>query len=282
MTRCLRFACLIVLLIGCVGLNLKLQPALAAPGPLDEAKLAVQLTHPNIAQIYDVGESDDGLLYMVMEMIEGHTLAERIDRDGPLRPETVVRIMAQVCGSLAEAHGRGMVHRDLKPSNIMLTQRGSEREFVKVLDFGLVKGDPPGLEHQSLTREGAHTGTPAFLPPESQLDTRLAAFLALACASAAFAQGEAQRSAQEAEAKQKLEAVRDAQRALALERDATSAARGTLVAALREEEAGTGGCAATENGGPPCRPPPHRLPRQTAPPAARWPVCSWATAAWVY
>ena len=76
-----------------------------------EAASAAKLTHPNTIVIHDYGVERDGLLYMVMELIEGQTLAERIEKDGALRPETVVRIMAQVCGSLAEAHGRGMVHR---------------------------------------------------------------------------------------------------------------------------------------------------------------------------
>ncbi|MBK6576809.1 MAG: protein kinase [Sandaracinaceae bacterium] len=127
-----------------------------------EAASAAKLTHPNTIVIHDYGVERDGLLYMVMELIEGQTLAERIEKDGALRPETVVRIMAQVCGSLAEAHGRGMVHRDLKPSNIMLTQRGSEREFVKVLDFGLVKQG----EDISQTRSGALIGTPRYMSPE--------------------------------------------------------------------------------------------------------------------
>lgn len=133
-----------------------------------EAASAAKLTHPNTIVIHDYGVERDGLLYMVMEMIEGQTLAERIEQDGPLRPETVVRIMAQVCGSLAEAHGRGMVHRDLKPSNIMLTQRGSEREFVKVLDFGLVKSfvDGQELEGRAITQQGMLMGSPPYMAPE--------------------------------------------------------------------------------------------------------------------
>ncbi|MCB9661632.1 MAG: serine/threonine protein kinase [Sandaracinaceae bacterium] len=127
-----------------------------------EAASAAKLTHPNTIVIHDYGVEGDALLYMVMELVEGRTLAERLDRDGPLSAETVVRIMAQVCGSLAEAHGRGMVHRDLKPSNIMLTQRGSQREFVKVLDFGLVKQG----EDVSMTRSGALVGTPRYMSPE--------------------------------------------------------------------------------------------------------------------
>lgn len=127
-----------------------------------EAASAAKLTHPNTIVIHDYGMERDGLLYMVMELVEGQTLAERIEHGGPLRPETVVRIMAQVCGSLAEAHGRGMVHRDLKPSNIMLTQRGSEREFVKVVDFGLVKQG----QDTSQTRSGALIGTPRYMSPE--------------------------------------------------------------------------------------------------------------------
>lgn len=127
-----------------------------------EAASAAKLTHPNTIVIHDYGSDGDDLLYMVMELVDGETLADVIERSAPLSPEGVVRIMSQVCGSLTEAHGRGMVHRDLKPSNIMLTKRAKDREFVKVLDFGLVKQE----EDVGMTQSGALIGTPRYMSPE--------------------------------------------------------------------------------------------------------------------
>ena len=126
-----------------------------------EAASAAKLTHPNTIVIHDYG-SEGPLLYMAMELLDGETLAERIDNGGPMAPEDAVRVLTQVCGSLAEAHGRGMVHRDLKPSNIMLVARGSTRDYAKVLDFGLVKQE----DDHGLTQSGALIGTPRYMSPE--------------------------------------------------------------------------------------------------------------------
>ena len=104
-----------------------------------------------------------------MERLHGIDLHSLVQQYGPLPASRVVYILRQICHSLEEAHRAGLVHRDVKPANIFVCRYGLDLDFVKVLDFGLVKGDPPGLEHQSLTREGAHTGTPAFLPPEIAL-----------------------------------------------------------------------------------------------------------------
>ncbi len=80
-----------------------------------------------------------GILYIVMEFLQGKSLADALEKDGPMEPERVEKIMEQICGSLAEAHARGIVHRDLKPDNIVLVERAGKKDFVKVLDFGIAK-----------------------------------------------------------------------------------------------------------------------------------------------
>jgi len=100
---------------------------------VQEAKAAAALNHPNVAQIYEIGEAGE-VHFLAMEYVEGRTLADRI-REGPLGPETIVEIAAQTADALELAHSKGITHRDIKPANIMLTPRGQ----VKVLDFGLAK-----------------------------------------------------------------------------------------------------------------------------------------------
>ena len=134
-----------------------------------EASTAAKLSHPNTVTVFDYGKTTDEIYFIVMELVEGRTLSALLKELGPIEPERAINIAVQIARSVREAHGMGVIHRDLKPANVLLTRHGDEEDFVKVLDFGLVKGDPPGLEHQSLTREGAHTGTPAFLPPEIAL-----------------------------------------------------------------------------------------------------------------
>ena len=127
------------------------------------------LCSPHTIEVYDFGRAQDGTFFYAMERLEGIDLHSLVQGFGPLPAGRVVFILKQICHSLEEAHRAGLVHRDVKPANIFVCRYGLDLDFVKVLDFGLVKGDPPGLEHQSLTREGAHTGTPAFLPPEIAL-----------------------------------------------------------------------------------------------------------------
>ena len=132
-----------------------------------EARVTAGLRSPHTVQLYDFGRSDDGAFYYVMELLEGFTLDEMIRRFGPLSPGLVVHVMRQVCHSLAEAHAAGLVHRDVKPGNIILGRYGGDPDFVKVLDFGLVK--TLAASGADLTQTGLLAGTPAYMPPEMAL-----------------------------------------------------------------------------------------------------------------
>ncbi len=129
-----------------------------------ECEVVVQLTHPNTIQFHDFGELPDGRLYIVMEHIEGESLAEAMAA-GPMPLARVDRILTQIAGSLAEAHAHGIVHRDLKPENVLLTSRGGEADFVKVCDFGIAKRTQ-GAEVSALTLRGTVVGTPRYMSPE--------------------------------------------------------------------------------------------------------------------
>ncbi len=137
-----------------------------------EAQATSELRSPHTVSLFDFGIAEDGRFFYVMELLDGldmHTLVERI---GPIQPARAVHLMQQACLSLAEAHQHGLVHRDVKPANLQVCRVGVETDFVKVLDFGLVKAEPFGgaLDQLGgdgrLTAPGALTGTPAFLAPE--------------------------------------------------------------------------------------------------------------------
>jgi Na+-transporting methylmalonyl-CoA/oxaloacetate decarboxylase gamma subunit len=131
-----------------------------------EVQLTCQLTHPNTIALYDYGRTPDGLFYYAMEYLEGLALDKLVQGFGRQPEERVIHILRQVCGSLAEAHAQGLVHRDIKPANIFLTHRGGIPDFVKVLDFGLVKAR--NLEGQAeLTGATATLGTPLYMSPEA-------------------------------------------------------------------------------------------------------------------
>jgi serine/threonine-protein kinase len=129
-----------------------------------EALMVSRLSHPNTVQVFDFGASD-GLVYLAMEYLKGEDLGHLIRRIGPLGVERTLKIVVQVCSSLSEAHGKGMVHRDLKPENIIVMQRQEGEELVKVLDFGLAKLREGG-ELSDVTSRGAIVGTPYYMSPE--------------------------------------------------------------------------------------------------------------------
>jgi eukaryotic-like serine/threonine-protein kinase len=133
-----------------------------------EARSAGSIGHPNICEVYDVGRFDDGSPYLVMEKLEGETLAERIGSDGALPFDVVVDVMSQVLSGLVAAHAKGIVHRDIKPENIFLTRRVGLPPVVKILDFGVSKVLHTEEQEQGLdlTRTGMVMGTPYYLSPE--------------------------------------------------------------------------------------------------------------------
>ena len=132
-----------------------------------EARATAALRSPHTIAVYDFGLAAEGTFYYVMELLEGFSLQALVERHGPVPPERVVRLLRQACHSLAEAHAAGLVHRDVKPANLFVCRLGLDLDFVKVLDFGLVKlrrADAPGAE--ALTVEGGFAGTPAYASPE--------------------------------------------------------------------------------------------------------------------
>jgi len=129
-----------------------------------EVQLTATLTHPNTVAVYDYGRTPEGVFYYAMEYLDGIDLDDFVARHGPLPEARVAHLLRQACGALAEAHAADMVHRDVKPANMFLTTRGGVRDFVKVLDFGLVKTTGEG--DTNLTTTNAITGTPLYLSPE--------------------------------------------------------------------------------------------------------------------
>lgn len=132
-----------------------------------EAKATASLRSPHTVELYDFGVTKDGVFYYVMELLDGIDLETLVKRFGPLPPARVMSILRQVCRSLADAHRHGLIHRDIKPTNIFLCRMGNEYDFVKVLDFGLVK--VLDETESKLTVEGTTTGTPAYMAPELAL-----------------------------------------------------------------------------------------------------------------
>ena len=135
-----------------------------------EAEAAANLRSPHTVELFDFGITEDNTLYFVMELLEGVDLETLVRETGPLPPRRVVHILQQACESLAEAHERGLVHRDIKPANIHLGKTGVRHDFVKVLDFGLVKSVHQTNTDDSLaTAVGRTPGTPAYMAPEMSL-----------------------------------------------------------------------------------------------------------------
>ena len=142
-----------------------------------EVQAAAALTHWNTVEVFDYGHTEDGTFYYVMEYLPGMNLEDMVERHGPLPPERAVHLVRQVCQALREAHGVSLIHRDIKPSNIIACERGGVYDVAKLLDFGLVKTFGTGIDSVKLTRDGAFSGSPAFMSPEqargrAQLDAR--------------------------------------------------------------------------------------------------------------
>ena len=135
-----------------------------------EAEVAATLRSPHTVELYDFGVTQDETLYFVMELLDGMDLDTLVRRHGAVEGARVVHILVQVCESLAEAHAAGLVHRDIKPANIHLGRLGLREDWVKVLDFGLVKSVAAGDGTDSLgTAAGITPGTPAYMAPEMAL-----------------------------------------------------------------------------------------------------------------
>jgi serine/threonine-protein kinase len=125
------------------------------------------LQHPNTIQVFDFGTTPDGTLYIVMEFLQGKSLADTLEKEGAMMPDRAAHILQQVCGSLEEAHSSDIVHRDLKPDNIVLIERAGQKDFVKVLDFGIAKRSKEvDAKEQKLTQQGMVLGTPPYMSPE--------------------------------------------------------------------------------------------------------------------
>jgi serine/threonine-protein kinase len=129
-----------------------------------EAANASRISHQHAAQVYDFGETADGLIYLAMEYVEGEPLTDILARDGALPPERAGEIVRQTAEALQVAHDLGIVHRDLKPDNIMLAKFRDGSDCVKVVDFGIAKA--AGVEAQKVTRTGLVIGTPEYMSPE--------------------------------------------------------------------------------------------------------------------
>jgi serine/threonine-protein kinase len=129
-----------------------------------EASTCSKLSHPNTVTIFDYGKTDDEIFYIAMELLEGRTLHRALRDGGPMQPDRAMHVARQVCRSLREAHGLGVIHRDLKPANVFLIEHGDEPDFAKVLDFGLVKDVRDTGE--DLTQTGLFMGSPKYMSPE--------------------------------------------------------------------------------------------------------------------
>lgn len=136
-----------------------------------EASNASRINHPNVAAVYDFGETSDGLIYLAMEFIEGPSLTKVIEENGSLPPARAAEITRQAADALSVAHDMGIVHRDLKPDNIMLAKGRDGADIVKVVDFGIAKA--ADAENQKVTKTGLVVGTPEYMSPEQLAGDKL-------------------------------------------------------------------------------------------------------------
>jgi len=131
-----------------------------------EAVAAARIEHPNVATAKDFGRLADGSFYLVLEFVEGQSLARALRQDGPFAEERALKIARQIVDALGAAHSAGIVHRDLKPDNVMLVERDGQSDLVKVLDFGIAKVKLDTSSEQPLTQMGMVFGTPEYMSPE--------------------------------------------------------------------------------------------------------------------
>ena len=136
-----------------------------------EASAACRLSHPNVVTVVDFGKSERGLLYLVMDYVDGETLSELITREAPLSERRVIELARQLCEGLGHAHGQGVVHRDFKPDNVVLEPRDGGSPVPRILDFGLaITANDDDTFDGRLTQHGWVVGTPAYLSPEQARD----------------------------------------------------------------------------------------------------------------
>src|SRR6185369_13944931 len=132
-----------------------------------EARAAVKLRHPNAVSVTDFGETAEGCVYIVMELLEGRTLREILSREAPIETARAISLMLQTAAAVAAAHEAGIIHRDLKPSNILVTQSADQPAVVKVLDFGIAKVTADKLDDDenatSMVQTSSVIGTPRYM-----------------------------------------------------------------------------------------------------------------------
>jgi serine/threonine-protein kinase len=132
-----------------------------------EVRATSRLSHWNTIEIFDYGRTADGTFYYVMEYLPGLSIAELVEKHGPLAPERAVYLLQQTCDALGEAHALGLIHRDIKPGNIFAAERGGHYDVAKLLDFGLAKRMISTTDESvQLTGEGSITGSPLYMAPE--------------------------------------------------------------------------------------------------------------------
>ena len=137
-----------------------------------EAEFLAAMNHPNVVELIAFGDAEDGNVVMVMELLEGHTLKDHI-KQGPMAVERVLSVSIQLAEAAARAHDLGGVHRDLKPANVFLERDAKDRDFVKVLDFGLVKPSGNKGASASITMSGYVLGTPFYMAPEQAMNDKI-------------------------------------------------------------------------------------------------------------
>jgi serine/threonine-protein kinase len=136
-----------------------------------EAANASRISHPNVAAVYDFGETPDGIIYLAMEFVDGPPLTQIIEQQGALPPQRAAEIVRQTAEALAVACDMGIVHRDLKPDNIMIARTRDGADLVKVVDFGIAKA--AGIDAQKVTKTGLVVGTPDYMSPEQLAGDKL-------------------------------------------------------------------------------------------------------------